>query len=126
MTSLLYRAALLTGRYQTRSGIYPRVFFPNDIGGDLKLFLCTVTFQSHFTEYNFAIAGLPLEEITLAETLKGVGYSTGMVGKWHLGVGANNTYLPTNHGFDYYLVHYYDMHERIYTQLYSTTVTHFL
>ena len=29
------RAALLTGRYQTRSGIYPGVLFPNDVGGEL-------------------------------------------------------------------------------------------
>ena len=27
------RAALLTGRYQTRSGIYPGVFYPDSIGG---------------------------------------------------------------------------------------------
>ena len=29
-----YRAALLTGRYQTRSGIYPNVFSPESIGGE--------------------------------------------------------------------------------------------
>ena len=45
-----------------------------------------------------------MNETTLAESLKTVGYATSMVGKWHLGVGANKTYLPTNHGFDYYLV----------------------
>ena len=27
------RAALLTGRYQTRSGVYPGVFSPPDVGG---------------------------------------------------------------------------------------------
>ena len=45
-----------------------------------------------------------MNETTVAEVVKTVGYSTGMVGKWHLGVGENFTYLPTNHGFDYYLV----------------------
>jgi arylsulfatase A len=39
----------------------------------------------------------------MAELLKPAGYSSAIVGKWHLGVGANNTYLPTNQGFDYYL-----------------------
>ena len=48
--------------------------------------------------------GLPLNETTIAESLKTVGYSTAIVGKWHLGVGENQTYLPTNQGFDYYLV----------------------
>lgn len=28
------RAALLTGRYQTRSGVYPGVFQPDDVGGE--------------------------------------------------------------------------------------------
>jgi arylsulfatase A len=40
---------------------------------------------------------LPLEEVTLAERLKAVGYSTGMIGKWHLG-GAG--FEPTRQGFD--------------------------
>ncbi|XP_056622944.1 arylsulfatase A [Triplophysa dalaica] len=73
------RAALLTGRYQTRSGIYPGVLYPSSRGG------------------------LPLNETTIAEVLKSKGYSTAMVGKWHLGVGANGTYLPTRQGFDNYL-----------------------
>ena len=57
-----------------------------------------------YTECYYTISGLPLKEITLAKTLKDIGYSTAIIGKWHLGVGANKTYLPTNHGFDYYLV----------------------
>lgn len=73
------RASLLTGRYQTRSGIYPGVLYPGSIGG------------------------LPLNETTIAEVLKPVGYATAAVGKWHLGYGANGTYLPTNQGFDEYL-----------------------
>lgn len=73
------RAALLTGRYQTRSGIYPGVLYPGSKGG------------------------LPLNETTIAEVLKSEGYSTAIIGKWHLGVGLNGTYLPTRQGFDNYL-----------------------
>ena len=38
-------------------------------------------------------------EITIAELLKQQGYSTGMVGKWHLGGG--DSIAPWNQGFDY-------------------------
>ncbi|XP_030077032.1 arylsulfatase A [Microcaecilia unicolor] len=72
------RAALLTGRYQTRSGVYG-VFEVNSIGG------------------------LPLSEVTIAEMLKPHGYATAMVGKWHLGLGANGTFLPIHQGFDSFL-----------------------
>lgn len=78
-TVFCFRAALLTGRYQTRSGIYPGVLYPGSKGG------------------------LPLNETTIAEVLKSKGYTTAIVGKWHLGVGLNGTYLPTRHGFDNYL-----------------------
>ncbi|XP_064396908.1 arylsulfatase A-like [Halichondria panicea] len=73
------RAALLTGRYQTRSGVYPGVFGSNSVGG------------------------LPLNETTIAEGLKAEGYNTSIIGKWHLGVGKDNEYLPTRQGFDSYL-----------------------
>ncbi|KAJ0029232.1 hypothetical protein NQD34_004229 [Periophthalmus magnuspinnatus] len=73
------RSSLLTGRYQTRTGIYPGVLYPDSIGG------------------------LPLNETTIAEVLKPAGYATAAVGKWHLGYGANGMYLPTNQGFDHYL-----------------------
>ena len=43
--------------------------------------------------------GLPLEEVTIAERLKGAGYSTALVGKWHLG---NKGLQPTDQGFDVY------------------------
>uniref|UniRef100_A0A3Q3WPL2 Sulfatase N-terminal domain-containing protein n=1 Tax=Mola mola TaxID=94237 RepID=A0A3Q3WPL2_MOLML len=73
------RASLLTGRYQTRSGIYPGVLYPDSIGG------------------------LPLNETTVAEVLKPLGYATAAVGKWHLGIGAKGMFLPTKQGFDQYL-----------------------
>ncbi|XP_062318273.1 arylsulfatase A [Osmerus eperlanus] len=73
------RASLLTGRYQTRSGVYPGVLYPGSRGG------------------------LPLNETTIAEVLKPLGYATAAIGKWHLGLGLNGTYLPTRQGFDSYL-----------------------
>jgi arylsulfatase len=69
------RAALLTGRYPTRVGV-PRVFNPPDT------------------------TGLALDETTMAQMLRDVGYRTMCVGKWHLG--HRPEYLPTARGFDEY------------------------
>lgn len=40
---------------------------------------------------------LPLEETTIAEVLKNVGYATGLFGKWHLG---GEGFSPREQGFD--------------------------
>ncbi|HFB98737.1 MAG TPA: arylsulfatase [Bryobacterales bacterium] len=69
------RAALLTGRLPIRSGL-TRVLFPYSKGG------------------------IPDSEVTIAELLKGAGYATACIGKWHLG--HLPQYLPTRHGFDRY------------------------
>ncbi|HUS08481.1 MAG TPA: sulfatase [Bryobacteraceae bacterium] len=69
------RAALLTGRYPTRTGV-PRVLGPK------------------------ATDGLNTDEKTLADLLKGKGYRTACVGKWHLGTLPQ--YLPAARGFDQY------------------------
>lgn len=73
------RTAILTGRLPVRSGMCSarnRVLFPDSLGG------------------------LPASEITLARALKGLGYDTMAIGKWHLG--HLPPYLPTSHGFDHY------------------------
>ena len=69
------RAGTLTGRYPTRAGLE----------------------SNASSEYGSA-AGLPPDEITLAQVLKAAGYATGHVGKWHLGY-ADNT-MPNARGFD--------------------------
>jgi arylsulfatase A len=70
------RAALMTGCYPKRALPIPHVLFPgNDVG-------------------------LSPREITVAEVLKGAGYATGIIGKWHLGDQAE--FLPLKQGFDYY------------------------
>ncbi|MEQ1859323.1 MAG: sulfatase [Chthoniobacteraceae bacterium] len=85
------RTALLTGRYPIRSG------------------MCHDRFR---VLRNVSTGHLPEAEVTLAELLKAQGYSTGCVGKWHLGVWTNNPAgHPKNHGFDYFygLPHSNDM-----------------
>jgi arylsulfatase A-like enzyme len=42
--------------------------------------------------------GLPPAEVTLAECLHDAGYTTGLIGKWHLGGTAD--FHPQRHGFD--------------------------
>lgn len=78
------RTGLLTGRYQQRAGI-EAVIHP---------------FRDH-PEHR---KGLQLVENTFAESLKRVGYKTGLIGKWHQGYPQNSDdYHPQNHGFDEFI-----------------------
>jgi arylsulfatase A len=70
------RVALLTGRYPVRTGL------GSEWGGSVG-----------------SKTGIPEYEILLPEVLKGLGYHTKMIGKWHLGY-YEKKYLPTNNGFD--------------------------
>ena len=74
------RATLLTGRHHIRTGVYSWIF---DAGQ-----------KSHLLE----------RETTLAELLRGYGYETVHVGKWHLGLPSEKYDKPTpdKHGFDYW------------------------
>lgn len=69
------RASLLTGRYCSRSGI------TYVIGPGSKI-------------------TMPEKEVTIAEVLKPRGYTTGIVGKWH--VGDYGSGLPNKQGFDFF------------------------
>jgi arylsulfatase A-like enzyme len=78
------RAGLLTGRYQQRAGIEAVIHPSSDHAEHRK--------------------GLQLKELTFAELLQSAGYSTGIVGKWHLGYPQNSDdYHPQNHGFDEFI-----------------------
>ncbi len=71
------RAALMTERYPMRYGLQTLVIFP-----------------SH-------TYGLPADERTLPQALKEAGYTTAIVGKWHLGH-ADRKFWPQNRGFDHF------------------------
>lgn len=71
------RAGLMTGRYQQKFG-----YEFNPIG-------------HHNDDPN---VGLPTSQVTLARHLHNVGYTTALIGKWHLGGTAK--YHPIRHGFD--------------------------
>lgn len=75
------RAALMTGRYASQTGVYTIV-------------------RPH------APWGLPLAERTMAQALREAGYETALVGKWHLGE-FEEAYRPTKRGFDHQYGHWF-------------------
>lgn len=72
------RAGLLSGRYQNRMG------FEDNPGP--------------FRQTKETRLGFPLDQKTIADRVKNLGYTTGMVGKQHDGISPE--YNPVNRGFD--------------------------
>jgi arylsulfatase A-like enzyme len=68
------RAGLMTGRYQQRFG--------------------------HEANTPPSDQGMDIEQVTMADALKKLGYRTGVIGKWHLG--NQDKFYPTQRGFDYF------------------------
>ncbi|MCP4613280.1 MAG: sulfatase-like hydrolase/transferase [Planctomycetes bacterium] len=68
------RAALMTGRYPQGAGV------PGNVSSQ----------PGH--------TGMPTEQITIAEMMKAAGYTTGHVGKWHLGYTPET--MPNGQGYD--------------------------
>uniref|UniRef100_G1L3W3 Steroid sulfatase n=1 Tax=Ailuropoda melanoleuca TaxID=9646 RepID=G1L3W3_AILME len=81
------RAAFMTGRYPIRSGMASQSI--------MGVFI-----------FSASSGGLPTSEITFAKLLKNQGYSTALIGKWHLGTNCHNKtdfcHHPLSHGFDYF------------------------
>ena len=94
------RAAVQTGRYPGRTGVtdWIRALFqrgnigtpdrnPTEyVGGKNRKFLCPP--NPYWLEH---------EEITIAEALKGAGYKSAHIGKWHLG---DEAWYPAGQGYD--------------------------
>lgn len=94
------RFACLTGRYPYR-GYADNVIYPTV--NCFSPFAQTKLYNSFEMLNN--TDGMLGDEITIAETFKAAGYSTGCFGKWHLG--DYGEYLPTNQGFDYFYGSHY-------------------
>ncbi len=75
------RAGFITGRYQQRFGFERNPLYRIDD----------------------PYMGLPLDEMTIAESISQVGYTSGIIGKWHLGAHISNH--PLNRGFDEFYGH---------------------
>jgi len=97
------RAALLTGRYPFRTWMDWR---SEDFGKPDYLALLGMKL-AHLPDGTPTrrIMGLPAEERTLAEALKEAGYTTALLGKWHLGEWLPE-HLPMARGFDHQYGHY--------------------
>jgi len=98
------RYGLLTGRYPVRGGF-------NDAlaGGDMSFTISLLNWLGRIAgklgtvdyQKDSWVDGIPVDEITLAAALKVAGYSTKMVGKWHLGdFSRKPQYNPRRYGFD--------------------------
>ena len=75
------RASFMSGKHPARIGI------TNWIGGEQNGLLLQAEYER----------ALPLEETTVGEAFREAGYTTGYIGKWHLGDGE---FMPEHQGFD--------------------------
>ena len=85
------RGAILTGRYPQRNGVYDMIRNEApDYGYKYKPGEYEGTFER--------VGGMDEREVLLPELLKEVGYTSGIFGKWDLGV--HKRFLPNSRGFD--------------------------
>ena len=80
------RAAILTGKYPAR--LLLTQWLPSGRWSRTR----NIMIEGRY------LSNLPLEEVTIAETLRKEGYRTCFIGKWHLGT--ETYYFPEHQGFD--------------------------
>lgn len=97
------RASLMTGKYPATLKLTCHI-----PGMGMEKYLTKLSEGKKLKEAYF-IDHLPAEEVTIAEVLKENGYTTGYLGKWHLGGEGsiytsdgivNSEYQPDKYGFD--------------------------
>lgn len=100
------RAALMTGRNQVRFGFETQTYeyYPSNIieyisGKWANTEDWVISSKPVFPrEWQIVKQGLPPSELTISELLQTAGYTTGIMGKWHLG--QHRRLRPNNRGFD--------------------------
>jgi len=80
------RAALMSGQYGARTGVYT-------VGGINRF-----NWQSRPLRPADNVQKLPLDRKTVGDAMKAAGYTTGLFGKWHLG--QDPDHHPAKRGFD--------------------------
>jgi len=85
------RGSLLTGRYPQRHGVYDMI---RNEAPDYGHTYSPAEYAGSFER----IGGMDTREILLPELLKAAGYTSGIFGKWDLGV--HRRFLPLARGFD--------------------------
>ncbi|NUR07517.1 MAG: arylsulfatase [Nocardioidaceae bacterium] len=84
-----------------------------------SLFTGKHTGHARVKQNSDAAAGLLPQDVTVAEILKGVGYDTGIVGKWGLGPDTgDNPSHPNRQGFDYFFGYINQRHAHDYWPTY--------
>jgi len=80
------RAALMSGQYAPRTGVYTV--------GSIDRF----AWQTRPLRPVDNVENMPLDKVTIAQSLRAAGYATGIFGKWHLG--EQGDHHPGRRGFD--------------------------
>jgi arylsulfatase A-like enzyme len=80
------RAALMSGQYAPRTGVYTVGSLERGAAKDRKM------------DVPVNVTNLPLDRVLMPQTLKDAGYATALYGKWHLG--EKGPYHPGKRGFD--------------------------